>query len=255
MPDFTLSVYQKVLESLQQSGYVLQPFREFKLSSLGRVVVLRHDVDRYPKNALKMAELEASLDIMATYYFRVIPSVFKPNIIIKIADLGHEIGYHYEDLATAKGNFDEAIKNFEINLNTLRQYYPVKTICRHGSPLSRWDSKLLWERNDYHDFGILCDTEYDFDFNEVFYISDNGMGWNKTSTSIRDKVTTAYNIPIKNTFHLIELIKNNELPLKVMLNAHPDTFFDFGIRWIMNFFLIKSKNIVKWIIVKLNIIK
>ncbi len=36
----------------------------------GKVVILRHDVDRKPENALKMAEIEREFDIPATYYFR-----------------------------------------------------------------------------------------------------------------------------------------------------------------------------------------
>ena len=89
---------------------------------------------------------------------------------------------------------------------------------------------------------------------DVFYISDNGMGWNKTSSSVRDKVESNFNISIKNTTHMIELLINNKLPDKIMLNAHPDTFFDFGFRWIANFLFIKTKNVIKWFIVKLNII-
>ena len=65
------------------------------------MVVLRHDIDRKPMNALRMAELEYELGIQSTYYFRF-PCTFKPEIIRKIRDLGHEVGYHYEVLSKAK---------------------------------------------------------------------------------------------------------------------------------------------------------
>jgi len=55
--------------------------------------------------------------------------------------LGHEAGYHYESLVKAGGDFSEAIKMFEVELNRLKQIADIKTICAHGSPFSRWDSK------------------------------------------------------------------------------------------------------------------
>lgn len=39
---------------------------------LEKVVILRHDVDRLPGNALKMARLEHEMGVQATYYFRAV---------------------------------------------------------------------------------------------------------------------------------------------------------------------------------------
>ena len=78
---------------------------------------MRHDVDRMPGNALKMAEVEHEFNIKSTYYFRVNNSVFKKEIIKKIASLGHEIGYHYECLDKAKGDLEKAIRIFQKDLN------------------------------------------------------------------------------------------------------------------------------------------
>ena len=63
-----------------------------------KVVILRHDVDRLPGNALKMAGLEHGMDIAATYYFRAVPVSWDEGIIREIAGMGHEVGYHYENL-------------------------------------------------------------------------------------------------------------------------------------------------------------
>ena len=40
--------------------------------------------------------------------------------------------------------FELAICDFERNLRRFRKLYPVKTICMHGSPLSKWDNRDLW---------------------------------------------------------------------------------------------------------------
>ncbi|MDD2287196.1 MAG: hypothetical protein PHQ11_17565, partial [Paludibacter sp.] len=52
---------------------------------------------------LTMAELEADLGIAATYYFRN-PRSFDTPLTTWIRDLSHEVGYHYEVLAKAKGD-------------------------------------------------------------------------------------------------------------------------------------------------------
>ena len=128
--------------------------------------------------------------------------------------MGHEIGYHYEDVSisalrrngttaqrqkTGKGRTTHdsrrteeelaeiAIESFKTNLEKLRQIVPVKTICMHGSPMSRWDSRLLWKYYDYHDFGIIGEPYFDIDFDEVLYLTDTGRSWDGDSFNIRDK--------------------------------------------------------------------
>ena len=58
----------------------------------------------------------------------------------------------------------------------------------HGSPLSKYDNKKIWEKYDYRDFGIIGDPSFDIDYDEVFYITDTGRAWNNSNVSIRDKV-------------------------------------------------------------------
>jgi hypothetical protein len=135
-----------------------------------------------------MANLENRRGIKASYYFRAVDKVYDESIIEKIVSLGHEVSYHYEDLSLCKGNYELAINNFELNLKKLRQFYPVKTICAHGSPLSKYDNKKIWEKYDYRDYGIIADPSFDIDFDEVFYITDTGRSWNNSNVSVRDKV-------------------------------------------------------------------
>ena len=103
MRDFTLDRYKELCLALLDSGYtpltVYSYLKEQKKKN-NKLVVLRHDIDRKPKNALRMAELEHELGIQSTYYFRV-PYTFKPEIMGKIRDLENEVGYHYEVLSKA----------------------------------------------------------------------------------------------------------------------------------------------------------
>ena len=82
---------------------------------------------------------------------------------------------------------DIAIKRFSENLEKLRKIAPVRTICMHGSPMSRWDSRLLWKYYDYRDFGITGEPYFDVDFDKVFYLTDTGRRWDGDSFNIRDK--------------------------------------------------------------------
>jgi len=159
--DFTLSRYKDLCLALLDSGYT--PLTVYSYLVLEgkknnnnniKLVVLRHDIDRKLGNALRMAELEHDLGIQSTYYFRV-PCTFKPDIIGKIHDLGHEVGYHYEVLSKANGDYEKAVELFEQELSEIRKIVDVKTICMHGSPLSRYDTRDLWKRYDFNDFGIV----------------------------------------------------------------------------------------------------
>ena len=64
-----------------------------------KVVILRHDVDCFPGNALVIASIEEEAGIKASYYFRIVEESYDENIIKQIAEMGHGIGYHYENLS------------------------------------------------------------------------------------------------------------------------------------------------------------
>ena len=71
-------------------------------------IVLRHDVDREPKNALDFARIEADRGVASTYYVRTVEKTFDRELVREIESLGHEIGYHYEDMDRVDG--DGALK-------------------------------------------------------------------------------------------------------------------------------------------------
>ena len=198
MRDFTLDIYETVLNSFENKGYVFSTFEEYVLNHKNKVVILKHDVDKLPKNALRMANLEKKFGIKTSYYFRIVKESYDEGIIKQIADLGHEVGYHYENLSeiskekrvTSKEELYElAIDDFRLNLEKLRKLYPVKTICMHGSPLSKWDNRDLWKKYNYRDYGIIADPYLDVDFDEVFYLTDTGRRWDGDSVSVRDKIS------------------------------------------------------------------
>jgi len=132
--DFTLRAYQEYLLLIKKSVSEFITFSEF-MTNMERpsFCLVRHDVDRKPLNALKMAELEFHLGVKSTYYFRHKPHTFKPDIIKKISMMGHEIGYHYENLSDCNGDFSFALNDFEYKLNEFRKHVDIKTCLLYTS--------------------------------------------------------------------------------------------------------------------------
>ena len=113
--DFTLKKYSRLLQGLKDNGYKFITFERYCLAKDAlddeRFVLLRHDVDLKAENSLATAKIEASLGIVTSYYFRVIRQSNDPEIIQDIAALGHEIGYHYEDMSICNGELEKALNH------------------------------------------------------------------------------------------------------------------------------------------------
>ena len=58
----------------------------------------------------------------------------------------------------------------------------------HGSPRSKWDSKDLWKKYNYRDYGIIGEPYFDVNFDNMFYLTDTGRRWDGWKVSVRDKV-------------------------------------------------------------------
>jgi hypothetical protein len=246
--DFTLQKYTELLEVLKDNNYSFQTFHQFIEKPLKPAIILRHDVDLLPLNSLAFAKFQAEYDLKGTYYFRAVPQSWDEDVIKAIRDLGHEIGYHYECLTTTKGDVKKGIQDFEKNLEELRKLAPVSTICMHGSPMSKHDSKDLWEHYDYRDYGIIGEPYFDVDFKEVFYLTDTGRKWDGDKVSVRDRVDSGFDLRFHKTDEIIAAVKGNELPYQIMFTFHPQRWTDNKLGWTKELLLQNTKNVVKRII-------
>jgi len=197
--DFTLKTYRSLISALKDKSLPFIGFSELIRGGHDSFIILRHDVDRRPENALAMAVAEAGEGIRASYHFRAFSIMAGERIISDIAALGHEVAYHYEDLSavssgrqTGKGEVDTetvsmAIERFRNNLGELRRIYPADVISMHGSPLSAVDNRQLWKYHDYHTEGIVCEPYFDVDVSRILYLTDTGRRWDGGESSIRDR--------------------------------------------------------------------
>lgn len=134
--DFTLENYKYLLK-LGSENYQYTTFNDFKTKD--NFIILRHDVDYSVHRALKMAKIESSLGIKATYFFLIhseFYNLFERSVADKVEEiisLGHDIGLHFdshyykissEELLTDKLIFEKGI---------LENFFPVKinSFCFH----------------------------------------------------------------------------------------------------------------------------
>jgi hypothetical protein len=253
--DFTIKKYSALIESLIKAGYCFQTFKQFLQNPQTKAVVFRHDVDLLPENSYRTALIENSFGVCGSYYFRIVKESFKPEIIQKIEALGHEIGYHYENMDTCRGKVEDAYRDFCTHLATFRSIVPINSVCMHGSPLSKYDNRDIWKKYDYKKLGLIGEPYFDLDFSKILYLTDTGRCWNGSKTNVRDKAQNTgqtfmsglYNF--SHTTEIIRSIKEEKLPSQIMINVHPQRWSNNVVLWSKELIMQSLKNQVKRLLV------
>ena len=195
--------------------------------------ILRHDVDRRPFHALKMAALEHALGFRATYYFRIRGRTLDQAVIEKVARFGHEIGYHYEVMDKARGQVRLAERIFAEELEMLRSLAEVRTAAMHGNPLTRWDNRDFWRTFPPDRFGLLGEAYVHVHDPDIRYVTDTGRGWNRPRYNLLDRFPgdgVKALPPCDGTEDLIGLIRRKRFE-KIYIQVHPNRWSWGGFRW------------------------
>lgn len=231
MRDFTLDQYAALVDFLQAQVGPLCSVLKWHRSRPKRGVLVRHDVDRKPANALTMARLEAGRGMATTYYFRVVGSAWNEAVIGEVAALGHEVGYHYEDLTLAAGDLQRAHELFASHLERVRQLAPVATVTMHGSPLSRHNNLDMWKQGRPADYGLEADAFLDVDYAGMPYFTDTGRTWGGGAANLRDKpVSAAVPPPVRSSTELMDYVARTR-PARLAFSAHPERWAAEPVDW------------------------
>lgn len=150
-----LALYRALLRRLKEldyrfhtmSGYVDAVSRGDSFAN--PVCLLRNDVDSDPAGAARMFEIGREEGVRATYFFRL--STLDAGLISRIAGYGRDVGYHYEEIATAarrlglrsageiEPHMDSIRAAFRKNLRGFRERSGVtpRIVAAHGDFLNR----------------------------------------------------------------------------------------------------------------------
>jgi hypothetical protein len=161
--------YRAMIVEAQRRGFRLMTLSGLHaLLSAGatvpdRVFVHRHDIDTDVSGARTFFEIEQSLGVTATHFFRL--STFDAPLMREIHAYGSEVGYHYEEVATVakrrglttrasvEATMGEIRQEFERNFNDMEQKLGFKLIsaASHGDFANR--------RLAFFNFEIVQDAE------------------------------------------------------------------------------------------------
>jgi hypothetical protein len=176
-----LGAYRALLEAALGAGYAIISVERFwkligadAVDPVRRYLVLRHDIDTGPRTAVAMWQLERSLGIASSYYFRL--STLDLSLMADIAAAGGEASYHYEELATvakrrhlrtpagALAHLPDAQDLFRRNLERLRALtgLPMRVVAAHGDFVNRklglTNSAILTDPGFRREAGIELET-------------------------------------------------------------------------------------------------
>ncbi|WP_255169514.1 hypothetical protein [Natrononativus amylolyticus] len=215
--DFTFDAYDRLVGAAVDADYEVLTVAEYLRAETlpERYLILRHDVDRRVEIARSMARLEARHGVASTYYFRT--STFEPEIVAEMAEMGHEIGYHYEDLARARGDRRRAHRQFAANLAAFREHATIETACSHGSPLSRHLNLDIWEgERSPAEYDLLGEAYLDVEKDDEdptlpSYLSDTGRRWGTVDPDFG---------LVETTDDFVEFLEAGDCPRLYVL-AHP----------------------------------
>ena len=251
MQDFTTHMYTELCRTISDSGYSVPTIADFMRTSPTPALVLRHDVDRFPRTAFELAQIESAFGLCATYYFRYTKGVFNKQIIKDIYKMGHEIGYHYETLARAGGDWARSGQLFRDELAEFRKLVPVQTASMHGRPLSKWNNIDMWDWFSRKEFDLLGEAYLDIDYERVRYYSDTGRSWHGSRYNLRDKVAGQDDtVEIETTEELIALIKSERYD-RICILTHPNRWVGSRLEWGVSWCSDLAANQVKMLLSRL----
>lgn len=249
--DFTHSQLLKLYKTIEESGYEWKSFMDLNGDSgiPSKTVILRHDVDQFSKRALECALLENQNSIVSTYFFRKKHFLRNTCVINKIIELGHFVGYHYENLADFNGNIDKAIHDFGSTVKIIRQDFEIHWISVHGSPISRVNNQAIWSKLDTLAYELIDISNPEI-YKKYFYLTDTGRSWNSKAFNLRDKAYQALDGFITNgsTNSIIDGFKKGLFPNQIIINIHPQRWNQKPGPWLGEWVIQSLKNPIKYAI-------
>jgi len=111
-----------------------------------KYLISRHDIDTDLLTTLKIFNLEQSLKIKSSFYFRL--NTLDYGFMKEVEASGSEASYHFEEIATlakrykwkeSNVDFELAREEFKRNFNLIKEntQLPLRSVCSHGDFMNR----------------------------------------------------------------------------------------------------------------------
>ena len=195
-------------------------------------LAIKHDVETNLEKALMIARIEASHGIRATFFVQSYLLKGNEKYLKEIADLGHEVTYHYDVLDSNNGDFDLAVREFTHTVGEFgRLGFPVLSVCPHGNPMmsrNGWNSNKDFFRNEkvakqFSEIFDLVVQGKERIKRDYSYISDAGYGFKIISDIAGNDQVPSHNISLSSTD---ELIRRAVASSAMIISTHPHRWFD-----------------------------
>lgn len=181
---FIYTDYLDYLERLRAAGYVLSPFEAPPTPAPSALI--RHYIDVSPVKALKMAQMESTHQVRATYFVLLTSRFYNllerenEQAIRAVCKLGHEVGLHFDfskyGASLSLAELQDAVFYESGILSRVLEGRPIHSISWH-IPMKEYLGKDIPLFSDAGELKNAYSSQY---FYRYKYISDSMMRWRET---------------------------------------------------------------------------
>lgn len=228
-------------------------------------IVLKHDVETDVNKAYLMAKIEHKYGHKGSYYVQAYLLEKEENIkmLKEMAEMGHEVSYHYDVLDSNKGDIEKALIEFDKNKNLFEQNgFNLITLCQHGNPVVErvgYTSNRDFFRNplvqekypDLSDIMVNFKQKHQTDY---VYFSDAGRKFKMIFDPINNDIV---NSDDKNVTYedLNALLKVLEKDKTYIISTHPHRWCNSALIYILKATAFKTIKFVAKILMKIPLFK
>lgn len=228
-------------------------------------IVLKHDVETDVNKAYLMAKIEHKYGHKGSYYVQAYLLEKEENIkmLKEMAEMGHEVSYHYDVLDSNKGDVEKALIEFDKNKNTFEENgFQLNTLCQHGNPVVErvgYTSNRDFFRNplvqekypDLSDIMVNFKQKHQTDY---VYFSDAGRKFKMIYDPINNDIANSddKNITYPDLNALLKVIEKDKA---YIISTHPHRWCNSALIYILKATAFKTIKFVAKILMKIPLFK
>lgn len=173
--DFTTEKYRELVRTAKEN-YIFRNYTNFDKSE--KFVLWRHDIDFSVHRAHRLAQIESEEGVNSTFFIHLHSEWYNTfekeifDLLIKIKNLGHELGLHFDTHFYGISNEEELGEKIQFEKDILDKLLglDIKVFSFHNTTPFTMNCKE-------EKYGGLINTYADYFQSEVTYCSDSNGYW------------------------------------------------------------------------------